>query len=50
MQWRGPAEAGRRKTFFSLLAMKPTDPKHKLACLRAGPARAALMLPAESDG
>ena len=46
MRWRGPAEAGRRKTFFSLLAMQPTDPKHKPACLRVGPARGALMLPA----
>ena len=46
MRWLGPVEAGRRKTFFSLLALGPGDPARGADCLRGGPERAILRLPA----
>ncbi len=45
MRWLGDVKAGERKTFFSLLALKPSNAKHKLASLRDGAERAALRLP-----
>ncbi len=45
MCWRGSVKKGERKTFYSLIGMKPGAEKPTMECHRTGPDAAALALP-----
>lgn len=49
MQWLGPVEQGRSKTFFTLVAMQPGAKGQTLDCRRIDDGRAALRLPGPAE-